>query len=140
MHVSAVEKDPKCYEHVEPEVVGNQRHIVVSDQAGKSNILAMFRDIGLEVDAKDPKVTRLVEQVKELEFAGYAYDGAEASFELLARRALHTLPEYFKLNSFRVIDERRWNARDELVTLSEATIKALVNGQTFMIVSEGNGR
>lgn len=139
LHVSAVEKDPKCYEHVEPEVVGNQRHIVVSDQAGKSNILAMFRDIGLEVDAKDPKVTRLVEQVKELEFAGYAYDGAEASFELLARRALHTLPEYFKLNSFRVIDERRWNARDELVTLSEATIKALVNGQTFMIVSEGNG-
>lgn len=139
LHVSAVEKDPKCYEHVEPEVVGNQRHIVVSDQAGKSNILAMFRDIGLEVDAKDPKVTRLVEQVKELEFAGYAYDGAEASFELLARRALHTVPEYFKLNSFRVIDERRWNARDELVTLSEATIKALVNGQTFMIVSEGNG-
>ena len=84
----------------------------------------MFRNIGLEVDGKDPKVTRLVEQVKELEFAGYAYDGAEASFELLARRALQTVPEYFSLSSFRVIDERRWNARDELVTLSEATIKA----------------
>ena len=139
LHVSAVEKDPKCYEHVEPEVVGNHRHIVVSDQAGKSNILAMFRDIGLEVDAKDPKVTRLVEQVKELEFAGYAYDGAEASFELLARRALQTVPDYFRLNSFRVIDERRWNARDELVTLSEATIKAQVNDQQFMTVGEGNG-
>ncbi len=139
VHVSAVEKDPKCYEHIEPEVVGNSRHIVVSDQSGKSNILAMFRNIGLEVDGKDLKVTRLVEQVKELEFAGYAYDGAEASFELLARRALQTVPEYFSLSSFRVIDERRWNARGELVTLSEATIKANVNGQQFMTVSEGNG-
>jgi 2-isopropylmalate synthase len=111
----------------------------VSDQSGKSNILAMFRNIGLKVDPKDPKVTRLVEQVKELEFAGYAYDGAEASFELLARRALQTIPEYFRLNSFRVIDERRWNARDELVTLSEATIKAKINDQQFMTVGEGNG-
>ena len=139
LHVSAVEKDPKCYEHIEPEVVGNFRHIVISDQSGKSNILAMFRNIGLEVDANDAKVSRLVEQVKELEFAGYAYDGAEASFELLARRALHSVPEYFKLSSFRVIDERRWNARDELITLSEATIKATVNGQQFMTVGEGNG-
>jgi 2-isopropylmalate synthase len=139
LHVSAVEKDPKCYEHIEPEVVGNHRHIVISDQSGKSNILAMFRDIGLQVDSKDPKVTRLVEQVKELEFAGYAYDGAEASFELLARRALQTVPEYFSLNSFRVIDERRWNAKDELISLSEATIKAQINGQRFMTVGEGNG-
>ncbi len=139
LHVSAVEKDPKCYEHVEPEVIGNHRHIVVSDQSGKSNILAMFRDIGLEVDAKNPKVTHLVEQVKELEFSGYAYDGAEASFELLARRALETVPDYFRLSSFRVIDERRWNARDELITLSEATIKAEVKGENFMTVAEGNG-
>jgi 2-isopropylmalate synthase len=139
LHVSAVEKDPKCYEHIEPELVGNRRRIVISDQSGKSNILAMFRDIGIKADAKDPKVTRLVEQVKELEFAGYAYDGAEASFELLARRAVETVPEYFRLTSFRVIDERRWNARDELVTLSEATIKARVNGQQFMTVGEGNG-
>ena len=139
LHVSAVEKDPKCYEHIAPELVGNRRHIVVSDQAGRSNILAMFRDIGLDVDAKDPKVTRLVEQVKELEFAGYAYDGAEASFELLARRALETVPEFFRLNSFRVIDERRWNARDELITISEATIKAQVKGKEFMTVAEGNG-
>jgi len=139
LHVSAVEKDPKSYEHVEPEIIGNHRHIVISDQSGKSNILAMFRDIGIDVDAKDPKVTRLVEQVKELEFAGYAYDGAEASFELLARRTLETVPDYFRLSSFRVIDERRWNARDELITLSEATIKAEVNGENFMTVAEGNG-
>ena len=139
LHVSGVEKDPKCYEHIDPEIVGNHRHIVVSDQSGKSNILAMFRSIGLKVDAKDPKVERLVEKVKDLEFAGYAYDGAEASFELLARRSLETVPEYFRLTSFRVIDERRWNARDELVTLSEATIKAEISGRQFMTVGEGNG-
>ena len=139
LHVSAVEKDPKCYEHIEPELVGNRRHIVVSDQAGKSNILAMFRDVGIDVEANDPKVTRLVETVKEREFGGYAYDGAEASFELLARRALETVPDYYRLNSFRVIDERRWNAKGELVTLSEATIKALVGGREFMTVAEGNG-
>jgi 2-isopropylmalate synthase len=139
LHVSAVEKDPRSYEHVEPGVIGNRRHIVVSDQSGKSNILARFRDIGLEVDPKDPKVAELVDLVKEQEFYGYAYDGAEASFELLARRALGQVPEYFRLTSFRVIDERRWNARGELVTLSEATIKTDVRGAGLMTVAEGVG-
>jgi len=110
LHVSAVEKDPRCYEHIAPELVGNRRHIVVSDQAGRSNILARFREIG-----------------------------AEASFELLARRALEVVPDFFRLTSFRVIDERRWNAKDELITLSEATIKATVKGEELMSVAEGNG-
>ncbi len=139
LHVSAVEKDPKCYEHIDPEAVGNHRHIVVSDQSGKSNILAMFRNIGIDVNPEDPKVERLVENVKEREFEGYAYDGAEASFELLARRTLGNIPDYYQLNSFRVIDERRWNARNELITISEATIKAVVGGNEFMTVAEGNG-
>ena len=139
LHVSAVEKDPRCYEHIVPELVGNHRHIVVSDQAGRSNLLARFREIGLDIDAKDPKVTQLVEKVKEREYYGYAYDGAEASFELLARRALGQVPTYFHCNSFRVIDERRWNAKGDLVTLSEATVKLEVDGEPFMTVSEGNG-
>ncbi|MBK8174391.1 MAG: citramalate synthase [Rhodospirillales bacterium] len=139
LHVSAVEKDPRCYEHVVPELVGNHRRIVVSDQAGRSNILSRFRDIGLDVDAEDPKVTRLLEVVKAREFDGYAYDGAEASFELLAREAIEGLPEYFRCTSFRVIDERRWNARGDLVTLSEATVKMQVGGEHFMTVEEGNG-
>ena len=139
LHVSAVEKDPRCYEHIVPELIGNHRHIVVSDQAGRSNILARFRDIGLDVDASDPKITRLVEQVKELEYDGYAYDGAEASFELLARRAINGVPKYFNCTSFRVIDERRWNAKGELITLSEATVKLDVNGRQYMTVEEGNG-
>jgi len=139
LHVSAVEKDPRCYEHVVPELVGNHRRIVVSDQAGRSNILARFRDIGLDIDANDPKLTRLLETVKAREFDGYAYDGAEASFELLARDAIDGLPEYFRCSSFRVIDERRWNARGDIVTLSEATVKMEVAGRQFMTVEEGNG-
>jgi len=139
LHVSAVEKAPSSYEHVDPSVIGNQRHIVVSDQAGRSNILARFREIGISIEGGGDKVERLVEQVKAREFDGYAYDGAEASFELLARRALKGVPDYFTLNSFRVIDERRWNARGELITLSEATIKIEVAGRQLMTVAEGNG-
>ncbi|MEQ8195291.1 MAG: citramalate synthase [Rhodospirillales bacterium] len=139
VHVSAIEKDPQCYEHINPELVGNDRHIVVSDQAGRSNILARFREIGLEVDPKNPKISSLVETVKDREFMGYAYDGAEASFELLARRALGEVPEYFELASFRVIDERRWNARKELITLSEATVKLETDHHQTMAVAEGNG-
>ena len=139
LHVAAVAKDPRCYEHVPPEVVGNRRHVVVSDQAGRASLLARFREIGIEIDADDPKVRDLVELVKAREFNGYTYDGAEASFELLARRAFEEVPEYFRLNSFRILDERRWNARGELVTLSEATIKVVVGGAQHMTVAEGNG-
>jgi 2-isopropylmalate synthase len=144
LHVSAVEKDPKCYEHIAPELVGNRRHIVVSDQAGRSNILARFREIGLEVeeltDAEaGKKINRLIELVKEREHGGYAYDGAEASFELLAHRVLNEVPDYFNLNSFRAIDERRWNAKGERITLSEATVKLNVGDTSYMAVAEGNG-
>ncbi len=139
LHVSAVEKDPRCYEHMVPDLVGNRRRIVVSDQSGRSNILAQFREMGLDIDAGDPKVAQLVETVKAREFDGYAYDDAAASFELLARQALGGIPEYFKHTSFRVIDERRWNAKGELITLSEATVKLEVGGGSTMTVAEGNG-
>jgi len=139
LHVSAVEKDPRCYEHIEPESVGNRRNVVVSDQSGRANILAEFREIGLEMDPDDPRVADLVELVKQREYDGYAYDGAAASFELLARRALGEVPEYFTLNSFKVTDERRWNAKGDLITLSEATIKLNVGDQALMMVAEGNG-
>jgi len=140
LHVSAVERDPRTYEHIDPELVGNGRHIVVSDQAGRSNVIARLRECGLAVDPADPRINQLVEEVKEREHKGYTYDGAEASFELYARRLLANVPEYFRLTSFRVIDERRWNARDELITLSEATIKVKVNDHPqFITVAEGNG-
>ncbi len=139
LHASAVEKDPRTYEHVPPEVVGNQRHILVSDQAGRANILARLRETGIDIDPKNPKVNRLVEEVKQREFQGYSYDGAEASFELMARRALGQVPDYFQIRSFRVMVERRYNARAELVTVSEATVKVSVDGETLMSVGEGNG-
>jgi 2-isopropylmalate synthase len=139
LHVSAVEKDPRTYEHIEPSLVGNRRHIVVSDQSGRANILARFRDIGLSIEADDPKVAALVELVKVREYDGYAYDGAEASFELLARRELGGIPEYFRVARFRVMDDRRWNARGELVTESEATITLEVGEERLMTVATGNG-
>lgn len=139
LHVSAVAKNPKCYEHVEPETVGNRRLILVSNQAGLSNIMARFEEVGMEVDRNDPRLARLIELVKEREFQGYAYDGAFASFELLARRMLEEVPEFFKVDSFRVIDERRWNARGQLITLSEAIAKLTVAGDRSMTVAEGDG-
>ena len=139
LHVSAVEKDPRCYEHVDPAAIGNHRHIIVSDQAGRANLLVRLRELGIVVDPGNARLGTLLDLVKAREFAGYSYDGAEASFELLARRTLESVPEFFRLNSFRVIDERRWNARGELITLSEATIKVEVGGAAMMTVAEGNG-
>ncbi|MGH6947432.1 MAG: citramalate synthase [Kiloniellales bacterium] len=139
LHVSAVEKDPRTYEHVDPSVVGNRRHIVVSDQAGRSNVMARFRELDIEVAVDDKRLNALIEQVKAREFEGYAYDGAEASFELLARRALGGVPDFFGLTRFRIMDDRRWNARGELVTESEATVTLEVGGQARMEVANGNG-
>ncbi|HEX4192636.1 MAG TPA: citramalate synthase [Stellaceae bacterium] len=138
LHVSAVEKDPKSYEHIDPALVGNTRHIVVSDQAGRSNILARLRDIGVAIDAKHPKLDALLDEVKTREFQGYAYDGAEASFELLAQRLLGGVPDYFDVQRFRVMDERRWNARGDLVTVSEATVYGKVGDRAFTEVSESH--
>jgi 2-isopropylmalate synthase len=139
LHVSAVEKDPRTYEHIDPERVGNQRVIVVSDQAGRSNIVARFKQIGLDIDPRHAGVARLLEVIKNRESEGYAYDGADASFELLARRELHTVPDYYALQSFRVLAERRWNAKGELITLSEATVKLSLGERRVMEVGEGNG-
>ncbi len=141
LHVSAVAKDPRSYEHIDPGLVGNVRHIVVSDQAGRSNILARLAELGIDPDALgEAKLAgRLVEEVKAKEYAGYAYDGAPASFELLARRLLGEVPDYFSLERFRVMDDRRFNARGVLVTESEATVTLEVEGSPLMTVATGNG-
>jgi 2-isopropylmalate synthase len=138
LHSSAVAKDPRTYEHVPPETVGNARKILVSDQAGRSNLLARLTEAGIDIDARDERLARLLEDVKQREFLGYAYDGAEASFELLARRALGEVPDYFEVDSFRVLVERRHNARGDLITVSEAVVKLTVGGEALMNVSESN--
>ncbi|MCW5728762.1 citramalate synthase [Parvibaculum sp.] len=139
IHVSAIMKDPKTYEHVPPESVGNKRKIAVSDQAGKSNILARLEEAGIAADPADRRLGRLLDEVKEREFLGYSYDGAEASFELLARRILGEVPEFFDVESFRVLVERRYNAIGDLVTVSEATVKVVVDGEKYISVGEGVG-
>lgn len=139
LHVSAMAKDSTSYEHIDPAVVGNLRTVLVSDKAGKSNILDRIKQFGIRVDSDDERVGALVTEVKNREKIGYAYEGAEASFELLARRHLGSVPEYFEVLSFRVIGERRHNAKGKLISVSEATIKVLVDGEELMTVAEGNG-
>ncbi len=139
LHASAVQKDPRTYEHVPPETVGNTRMILVSDQAGRSNVLSRLDQLGIAYDASDPRVKRLLEEVKSREFLGYAYEGADASFELLARRVLGQVPDYFTVQSYRVLVERRFNARGEQTTVSEAMVKTEVHGRAIHSVGEGNG-
>jgi len=139
IHASAILKDPSTYEHIDPELVGNQRRVLVSDQGGRSNIAGELERLGIEVAKDDARLGRLLDEVKQREATGYAYEGADASFELLARRTLENVPRFFEVDSFRVMVERRHNAVGDLVTVSEATVKVHVNGSTMMSVGEGNG-
>lgn len=139
IHVSAVAKDPKTYEHVAPETVGNSRKLLVSDQAGKASLLAALARCGIEVKRDDKRLDDLLATVKEREFLGFSYDGAEASFSLLARRALAEVPDYFDVTSFRVMVERRYNALGEKVTISEAIVKIKIGEKQLTSVGEGNG-
>ena len=102
LHVSAVQKDPKTYEHINPEDVGNNRNIVVSDQSGKSNIISRLQSIKIDIKENDPKIKKLLDEVKDREFIGYSYDGADASFELLARRIIGEIPRYISINEYDV--------------------------------------
>ncbi len=130
LHASAILKDPTTYEHIDPAAVGNTRIIPMSNQAGQSNLRERLRDAGLEVEKGDPRLARLLEIVKEKESQGYAYDGAQASFELIAREELGLLPHFFDVERYRVITERRRNARGELVIVSEAVVTIQVGGET----------
>ena len=139
IHASAMMKDPASYEHISPETVGNERAIMVSQQAGKSNLLTALKRHNIEVDKNDPRLTSLLREVKEREARGYSYDGADASFALLAHRTLGTIREYFQVESYRTSIERRHNAKGELVTVSEAVVKICVDDVHLMSVAEGNG-
>jgi 2-isopropylmalate synthase len=139
IHASAILKDPATYEHVKPEAVGNRRKLLVSDQGGRSNVLAELERIGLTVEKDDPRVARLLDEVKEREKIGYAYEAAEASFELLARRMLGTVPNYFDVIQFDVNVEQRINAKGERVTVSLAVVKMKIGEELLISAAEGNG-
>lgn len=141
IHASAILKEPETYEHVKPETVGNRRRVLVSDQAGKSNLVYELERLGIDVNRNDARIGGLLDEVKAREAVGYAYEGADASFELLARRLLGEVPQFFTVDSFRVMVEKRHNAVGKLVTVSEATVKVFVNGdaEPLWSVAEGNG-
>ncbi len=139
IHASALLKDPRTYEHVVPESVGNFRKVMVSDQGGKANFINALRRRGIDVAKDDPRLDRLIGIVKDRESTGYAYEGADASFELLARRTLGSVPEFFRVESFRVMVERRFDANGNLKTVSEAVVKTEIDGKVVLSVSEGHG-
>ena len=138
IHVSAVEKNPKTYEHLAPEAIGNRRRIVVSDQSGLSNILAKARNFGIELHKQDTASRQLLKRLKELEHEGYQFEAAEASFELLMREVLGQRPRFFALKGFQVHcdnlpSEAHWKTR------SLATVKVVINEQEILEAAEGNG-
>ena len=139
LHASAAQKDPRTYEHIPPETVGNERSFVISDQIGRSNVLARFSEVGIEIPADDIRIEKLIRDIKEKEYNGWSFDSAEASFELLARKALGQVPDYFSIGRFRVTDERRFNAKGELVVESEATAAITIGSHTQYEVEYGNG-
>ncbi len=136
LHASAILKDPATYEHVDPALIGNARIIPMSNQAGQSNLRARLTAAGIVVDAKDARLGRILDVVKEREDQGYAYDGAQASFELVARRELGLLPLFFEVKRYRVTVERRKNKYDRMVSLSEAVVVVKIGEHKMLSVSE----
>jgi 2-isopropylmalate synthase len=139
IHASAILKAPATYEHVDPSAVGNRRRLLISDQAGRSNVLAELERIGMALAKDDPRVNRLLDEVKEREAMGYAYEAADASFELLARRVLGTVPAYFDVEQFDVKVEQRYNALGRRVTVTMAVVKVRIDDEVLMSAAEGNG-
>jgi 2-isopropylmalate synthase len=136
LHASAILKDPTTYEHIDPAITGNSRIIPMSNQAGQSNLRKRLADMGLEVDKSDAALGRILEVIKEREAQGYSYDTAQASFELLARRELGLLPDYFEVKRYRVNIERRKNKYNRMVSLSEAVVVTKIGDQKVLSVSE----
>jgi 2-isopropylmalate synthase len=136
IHVSAVERNPLTYEHIQPELVGNQRRIVISEQSGLSNVLAKARTLGIELDKDHPQARQILQRMKELESQGYQFEAAEASFALLMYEALSCRQQFFEVQGFQV--------HCDLVEMKEttnslATVKVAVNGKNILEVAEGNG-
>jgi len=137
VHVAAVRKNRLTYEHIDPAAVGNAQRVLISDLAGRANILQKAEEFGVRIDSKDPKVQTLLRQLKELENSGYQYEGAEASFELMMHRAVHGDLRFFRLIGFRVIDE---TYKGNELPSSEASVAVeFLDGRREHAVAFGNG-
>jgi 2-isopropylmalate synthase len=134
IHVSAVQKDSRTYEHIDPALVGNRQRVLVSDLSGRSNLLYKAREYGVDLDGKTLATKKLLKNLKELENQGFQYEGAEASFELLMQKALGHYIDYFTLLGYRVVEEKMLGR-----PYTEATIKLEVDGEVEHTAAEGNG-
>jgi len=135
IHASGVKSESRTYEHIRPELVGNIQRIVVSELSGKSTITLKAKELGFDLDAKPEQLRDILKQIKELEHVGYQFEAADGSFEVLVRKALGTHKQYFKLESFRVIMEKREDGK----VMTEATVKIHVGGRRLIATAEGNG-
>ncbi|MDG2157940.1 MAG: citramalate synthase [Amylibacter sp.] len=136
LHASAILKDPQTYEHIDPSVVGNERIIPMSNQAGQSNLKKRLMDAGLEINKEDSRLSEILNAIKDREDRGYAYDSAQASFELVARKILGQLPTFFEIKRYRVTVEKRKNKYGNMVSLSEAVVVAKIGKNKVLSVSE----
>ena len=137
LHVSAVQKDPKTYEHINPDLVGNMRNIVISDQAGKSNILSRLEKLNIKIDKNDPNIQKILDEVKDREFIGYSYDGADASFELLSRRLLGQVKNFIKIKSYEVVVSKDSEKTNEIDSIAKAIIE--IDAKEINCQGKGNG-
>jgi len=135
VHINAVMKNPKTYEHIDPKLVGNRRRILVSELAGKTTILLRAKDMEFDLNKEDPKTKRILKIVQGLEHQGYQFEAAEASFELLLQKALKKYKKFFSLEGFKVVVEKRDDGR----LISEATIKIKVKGIEEHTAASGDG-
>ena len=136
LHASAIIKDPSTYEHVDPAVVGNARIVPMSNQAGQSNLLKRLSEMGIAAEKGDPRLAEILDTVKTREAEGYSYDTAQASFEILARRVLGQLPDFFEVKRYKVTVERRKNKYNRMVSLSEAVVVVKIGDKKMLSVSE----
>jgi len=136
MHVNAVAKNATTFEHIPPETVGNRRRVLVSDLSGGSNILLKAEEHHISLDGKGEEVRQILDELKRLEAEGYEYESADASFKVLMNKLLKRHRNFFDLEGFRVIIEKRG---PDVPCLSEATIKVKVNGETEIAAAEGDG-
>jgi 2-isopropylmalate synthase len=136
MHVNAVQKNPRTFEHVTPDSVGNERRVLISEGSGASSVLLKAIELGVDLKKSSPEVKGILEALKELERQGYAYEAADASFRMLVQKVLNKHQSFFELEGFRVIIEK---AGTNGKCVSEASVKVRVNGEIEHTVAEGDG-
>ena len=136
LHASAIVKNPATYEHIDPALVGNARIVPMSNQAGQSNLIRRLAEAGISVEKGDPALGLILDEIKAREAEGYSFDTAQASFELLARRALGQLPSFFEVKRYKVTVERRKNKYNRMVSLSEAVVVVKIGDRKMLSVSE----